>query len=144
MRNTVGLTARQIEQCQLVWEVLSGNDVCPLDVSEAHLHNSRSRYVEGTKCVKLGADALPGPGVGARTPMSLLACLAHELAHAKRHQLGFARPAVLPHALLDEAETSIHASFELVLGARERCLLVEDAHDQVGQWLAGNCGGQIP
>lgn len=143
MRNTAGLTPRQIDQCQLAWDFLGGEEFCHLDVSEAHNHNSRSRYIEATRCVKLGADAFPGLGIGARTQMSLLACLAHELAHAKRHQMGFARPAVPPHSLLDEAETSIHASFEIGLTESERCLLVEDAHDQVGSWLTSNCQGQI-
>lgn len=141
MRNLIGLSSRQIEACQLAWELLGGNSTCPLDVSRADIHNSLTHYSEPTQCVALGADVYPGGGTQARSRLSLLGCLAHELAHAKRHQMGFGRTDALPGKLLDEAETSLHASFELVLSPNDRCVLVEDAHDQVSSWLATECGG---
>ena len=49
----------------------------------------------------------------------------------KRHHLGFARPKGLPDVLLDEAETSIHASFHGVLRRKDREDLVEDARDRL-------------
>ncbi len=65
----------------------------------------------------------------------MMACLAHELAHAERHILGFARPGVLPHVLLDEAETSLHASFIEAIGPQDREELVESASERVLKWL---------
>ena len=38
--------------------------------------------------------------------MSILACLAHELAHAERFELGFQRSISLPDCLIDKSETS--------------------------------------
>jgi hypothetical protein len=67
--------------------------------------------------------------------MSLVSCLAHELAHAERYDLGFRRPHELPDVLLDEAETSLHASFMNGLGPAEREDLVEDALDRLNQWF---------
>ena len=67
----------------------------------------------------------------------MAACLSHELAHAQRYFLhGFDRNIEQPHALLDEAETSIHASYNLFLEERDRRTLIEDAKDQLQQWLA--------
>ena len=68
--------------------------------------------------------------------MSVLACLARELGHLRRHQMGFNRPIEPPDGLLDEAEASIHASFESVVGQRDRRDLVEDARDRLTDWLA--------
>ena len=81
-------------------------------------------------------DALPGDGVDANARLSTLACLAHELAHAERFQLGYHRPTDLPDVLLDEAETSPRASFTSVLCPKDREDLVEDARDRLIQWLA--------
>jgi len=67
--------------------------------------------------------------------MSILACLAHELAHAQRLEMGFQRPFTLPHSLIDEAETSLHASFMSVLSAKDREDLIADARDRLTQWL---------
>jgi hypothetical protein len=44
--------------------------------------------------------------------------------------------AALPPGNLDEAETSISASFESVLSQMERHDLVEDARDRLIDWLA--------
>ena len=68
--------------------------------------------------------------------LSTLACLAHELAHAERFQLGYRRPMGLPDVLLDEAETSLRASFTSILSPKDREDLVEDARDRLIQWLA--------
>jgi hypothetical protein len=86
--------------------------------------------------VLLGADALPGDGVDANAWLSTLACLAHELAHAERSQLGYRRPMDLPDVLLDEAEASLRASFTSILSPKDRGDLVEDARDRLIQWLA--------
>lgn len=68
--------------------------------------------------------------------MSPLACLAHEFAHFERFQLGYQRPVTAPDNLLDEAETSLRASFLPVLARRDREDLVEDARDRLIDWLA--------
>lgn len=67
--------------------------------------------------------------------MSVLACLAHELAHAERFDLGFRRPMNLPDVLVDEAETSLHASFMSSLTTKDQTDLVEDARDRLNQWF---------
>jgi len=68
--------------------------------------------------------------------MSMLACLAHEIAHAERFEIGYDRPFEFPDSLIDEAETSLRASFTRVLIPRDRQDLVEDARDRLIQWLA--------
>src|SRR5499426_2078491 len=84
------------------------------------------------------ADALLGDGVDTNARLSTLACLAHELAHAERFQLGYHRPTDLPDVLLDEAETSLRASFTSILRRRNREDLVEDARDRLIQWLTSH------
>ena len=106
------------------------------DTSEAMQHASRTRFDESKNTVFLGADALPGDGVDANARLSTLACLAHELAHAERFQLGYRRPTNLPDVLLDEAETSLRAAFTSILSPKDREDLVEDARDRLIQWLA--------
>jgi hypothetical protein len=116
--------------------VLCGGVRIELDTSEAAGNSSRTRFNEERHKVFLGADALPGEGVAAVSRMSALACLAHELAHVERFRLGYRRPLQLPDALLDEAETSLRASFTSVLRMKDREDLVEDARDRLIQWLA--------
>jgi len=135
-RNKIGLTARQIAYCVEAWAVLSADNPIALNAAEASKHASRTRFNEGQNTVFLGADALPGNGVDANARLSTLACLAHELAHAERFQLGYRRPTVLPDMLIDEAESSLRASFTSVLGPKDREDLVEDARDRLIQWLA--------
>jgi hypothetical protein len=135
-RNSIGLTASQIESCLAAWEFLCGDNPRPIDVSEATRHWSRTRLDETRGLVILGADAYGGSGSSANSRMSLLACLAHELAHAVRKEKGFDRPLQPPDSYLDEAETSISASFESVLSRMERHDLVEDARDRLIDWLA--------
>jgi hypothetical protein len=84
----------------------------------------------------LGADAYPGMGQSANSRMSVLACLAHELAHMRRAGRGFRRPLTPPDGFLDEAETSIYASFFKYVPLRDREDLVEDARDRLFDWLA--------
>ena len=91
-RNQAGLTDKQIEYCVEVWEVLRADRQIALDISEASQNFSRTRFNEDQHTVFLGADAFPGDGVDANARMSTLACLAHELAHAERFQLGYRRP----------------------------------------------------
>jgi hypothetical protein len=131
----------QIDRCALAWEALRGDLICPLDVSNAARSGSLTRYVEDERLVRLGADAFPGHRHIARSRMSYVACLAHELSHARRHSLGFNRPIALPDKLLDEAETSLDASFETILGLPDRCDLVEDARDQLEMWHRDVCIG---
>lgn len=135
-RNYVGLTDEQIERCHAIWNYLGGRSKPELDRSEARLHGSRTRYDESRSAVILGADAYPGTGVSANSRLSVAACLAHELAHAERANLGFRRPLVPPDVHLDEAETSIHASFVENVSGRDREDLVEDARDRLFDWLA--------
>jgi hypothetical protein len=135
-RNQVGPTEQQIEYCLEAWAVLSGNLAIELDTSEAARNSSRTRFNEERNQVFLGADALPGEGVDAVSRMSTLACLAHEVAHVERFRLGYRRPLQVPGVLLDEAETSLRASFTSVLRMKDREDLVEDARDRLIQSLA--------
>lgn len=98
-----------------------------LDTSEAAGHGSRTRYDEDRHAVILGANAYSGTGSNPNARMSMQACLAHELAHLQRAELGFRRPYVPPDVHLDEAEASIHASFNQRVSMRDREDLVEDA-----------------
>lgn len=135
-RNRAGLTDTQIEYCVEVWTLLCGDVAIALDISEARQNSSRTRFNENQNKVFLGADAIPGNGVDANSRMSTLACLAHELAHVERYQLGYRRPTDLPDVLLDEAETSLRAAFTSILRRKNREDLVEDARDRLIQWLA--------
>ena len=134
-RNQEGLSERQIEKCQSAWKVIGGNKLCQLEISEAASPGSRTRFSQTNSIVHLGADVMPGRSSDARSRMSMLACLAHELAHAERYQKGYDRPLDLPDLLIDEAETSLSASFTLVLGRQDRDDLVEDAQNQIVDWL---------
>jgi hypothetical protein len=51
-------------------------------------------------------------------------------------ELGFQRPYHPPDSYLDEAETSIDASFRPLLSSVDRIDLVEDARDRLIDWLA--------
>ena len=135
-RNQIGLTERQIAYCVEVWAVLCADRPIAFDTSEAVQYASRTHFDEAQNTVFLGADALPGDGVDANARLSTLACLAHELAHAERFQLGYRRPTDLPDVLLDEAETSLRAAFTSILSPKDREDLVEDARDRLIQWLA--------
>jgi hypothetical protein len=135
-RNQIGLREKQIAYCVEAWAVLCADQPIAFDTSEAAQYASRIRFNEVQNTVFLGADALPGDGVDANAWLSTLACLAHELAHAERFQLGYCRPTDLPDVLLDEAETSLRASFTSILGPKDREDLVEDARDRLIQWLA--------
>jgi len=135
-RNLPGLTERQIAYCVEVWAVLCADRPIAFETSEAVQYASRTRFDEAQSTVFLGADALPGDGVDANARLSTLACLAHELAHAERFQLGYRRPTDLPDVLLDEAETSLRAAFTSILSPKDREDLVEDARDRLIQWLA--------
>ena len=137
-RNQAGLTDTQIEYCLEVWAALRADGQVTLDISEASQNFSRTRFNETQNKVFLGADAFPGEGVDANSRMSTLACLAHELAHAERFQLGYRRPTELSDVLLDEAETSLRAAFTSILRKKNREDLVEDARDRLIQWLASH------
>ena len=132
----MGLTEKQIAYCVEAWVALCADQPIAFNTSEAVHYASRTRFNEAQNTVFLGADALPGDGLDANARLSTLACLAHEFAHAERFQMGYRRPADLPDVLLDEAETSLRASFTSLLSAKDREDLVEDARDRVIQWLA--------
>ena len=141
-RNYNGLSDRQIELCQLTWDFLCDEHKRPLEVDEARQHGSRTRFVEDTGIVHLGADVYPGSGTSANSRMSIVACLAHELSHVERFERGYKRPIEMPDMLIDEAETSLNASFMPHLSQRDREDLIEDARDRLIQWLAmGNTQG---
>ena len=104
--------------------------------SQAGETSSRTRFNEEHRKVYLGADAYPGDGSDANSRVSTLACLAHELAHVERFDAGYRRPIELPDSLLDEAETSIRASFASIVRMKDREDLVEDARDRLIHWLS--------
>ena len=132
----MGLTEKQIAYCVEAWVALCADQPIAFNTSEAVQYASRTRFNEAQNTVFLGTDALPGDGVDANARLSTLACLAHEFAHAERFQMGYRRPTDLPDVLLDEAETSLRASFTSLLSSKDREDLVEDARDRLIQWLA--------
>jgi hypothetical protein len=134
-RNERALSDRDIERCVLAWEVLCGTERRLLVVDEAKQDHSRTRFVENTSVVYLGANAYPGEGSFANQRMSMLACLAHELSHAERFARGYQRPLESPNHLIDEAETSQNASFHPALSPKDREDLREDARDRITDWL---------
>ena len=133
-RNQRGLSESKIVNCQAIWEYLDGNYVCPLLIVEASAHGSRTRFSQAKNAVYLGADVVPGRGTEARVRMSEISCLAHELAHAERYRMGIDRTTDQPDVFLDEAETSLYASFITPLSEKERIDLVEDAQTQIAAW----------
>lgn len=95
-RNEHGLSPSQIRNCVEAWIALGGHSACELDTSIADQSGSRTAYHEDRNVVVLGADVYPARwttmGHSARSRMSVLACLAHELAHAQRFNKGYSRP----------------------------------------------------
>ena len=143
-RNQVGLSEREITHCLSAWELLCGGTQRELVTTEAATHSSRTRFNEIEGVVYLGADVKPGGGIEANSRMSILACLAHELAHAERLERDFQRPIEFPENLIDEAETSLHASFMSVLSLKDREDLIEDARDRLNQWFVERQEDQEP
>jgi hypothetical protein len=134
-RNRNGLTDRQIEYCIEAGQVLCGDEDRILITDEANINSSRTRFVEDRNVVYLGADAYPGNNSSANSRMSVLACLAHELSHMQRFDREYRRPLDMPDILIDEAETSLNASFHIALGSKDREDLIEDARDRLIEWL---------
>jgi hypothetical protein len=137
-RGKDALNDRQIEMCREIWEVLGGDHICELDFSDAMKHGSQTRFNQAKNRVFVGADVMPGRlMVDARSRMSPMACLAHELAHAERYnKYGFDRPLEMPDKLRDEAEASLLASWNPSLNKNDKSCLVEDDRDQLITWLA--------
>jgi hypothetical protein len=137
-RNTMPLSPAQIEYCEQAWAVIIDSELpIPLDISRAAVASTLTGYSERDRTVYLGTNAFPNAQAAtANARLSVLACLAHEYGHAQRHALGILRPNTLPDLLLDEAETSIHASFHPVVRPIDREDLVEDARDRLTTWLA--------
>jgi hypothetical protein len=135
-RNQQPLDDHEIEYCQQAWTILCGETPRELDVSEARTANSETKFNESQQKVFLGANAYPGDGSNSIGRMSPLACLAHELAHWERAETGRGR-SLNPRQnyFIDEAETSLDASFTLVLSDRDRKDLVEAARDRLNQWI---------
>ncbi len=134
-RNDAGLTDWQIAYCLTAWSVLCGDEPKTLITDEASNYGSHTRFPEARIVTYLGADAYPGNGPGANSRMSVLACLAHELSHVARFEQDYRRPLEMPDMLIDEAETSINASFSIALSRRDREDLIEDARDRLSGWL---------
>ena len=134
-RNRNGLTDRQIEYCIEAGQVLCGDEDRILITDEANINSYRTRFVEDRNVVYLGADAYPGNNSSANSRMSVLACLAHELSHMQRFDREYRRPLDMPYILIDEAETSLNASFHIALGSKDREDLIEDARDRLIEWL---------
>jgi hypothetical protein len=154
MRNIQGLDSTQIDHAKMCWEFISQetndesqtvdldvfkNFKVDFDVSEAHKPGSKTAYLENKNMIRLGADAYPGYSMvnSANSIMSLLACLCHELSHAQRYHMGFRRPFTELDKNLDEAETSIHASYMPVLEQTDRKHLIEDAMQRLEIWNTG-------
>jgi len=135
-RNQQPLTAEEVQYCQTAWDFLCGEAKLEFDVSRASVAGSKTTFNESRLKVFLGADAYPGVGIDSRSRLSVLACLATELAHWERFEKGFNRPTKSPGSLIDEAETSLHASFMSGLGPQDREDLVEDARDRTADWLS--------
>ena len=133
-RNKQGLTEREIARCEQIWVLLDGDACCGLVTSEASQSGSRTRFNQTSNLVYLGADVMPGKGIHARSRMSEVACLAHELAHAHRFRMGIDRTTDQPDVFLDEAEASLHASFLSRVSFGDRQNLVEDARFQIAEW----------
>lgn len=140
-RNRIGLTVKQIEYCLLAWAVVCGDKPRTLLIDEAHLDGSRTRFVENREVIYLGADVYSGYGTNANSRMSVLACLTHEFSHAERFTRGYRRPIDMPDVLIDEAETSLDATFHIALSQKDREDLIEDARDRLTEWLAIQSGG---
>lgn len=128
------MTDREIARCEQIWILLNGDGCCELVTSQAARSGSRTRFNQTANLVYLGADAIPGSGIHARSRMSEVACLAHELAHAQRFRMGIDRPIEQPDVFLDEAEASLHAAFMQRIGLLDRQNLVEDARFQIAEW----------
>jgi hypothetical protein len=125
-----------VDYCRQAWAVLCGEEHRQLITDEARVNGSKTRFVEDNVAVYLGSDAYPGEGFSANSRMSVLACLAHELSHLERFERGYRRPFDLPDLLIDEAETSLNASFHVTLSPKDREDLIEDARDRLTEWLA--------
>ena len=97
-RNQVGLTAREIAYCLSAWDVLCGENKRRLVITAAHNHSSRTRFNELDGLVYLGADVKPGIGIEANSRLSILACLAHEMAHVERFEAQLQRPIEFPES----------------------------------------------
>jgi len=154
MRNTKGLDQESIERVKMIWgyivDIGSGDSLeggalenfsVQLDVSNAHKDNSRTTFSSQTNTIKIGADALPGSNkTCANSRMSVLACLCHELSHAHRYHMGFRRPYEGDTMHLDEAETSIHASYIPELHYNDRYDLIEDSILRLNDWKEEEAG----
>jgi hypothetical protein len=135
-RNQHGLSPQEIERCAMAWHALTSEFADRIDTSRAAQHSSRTHFNETREVVFLGANAYPASDASLpNARLSMLACLAHELAHFERYKLGYRRPTNNPGSLLDEAETSIRASFHPLLSARDRFDLIEDARDRLIDWV---------
>ncbi len=152
-RNQKALTDKQIEDVRTLFnfmvtpdakddvgdsfdgDVLSEFEV-KIDFSRAKIDGTRTTYADEDNIIYIGTNIYPvmsGPQT-ANATMSMMACLAHELAHAQRKFLGYRRNSVGRGELIDEAETSLHASFFSYLNPFHREQLVRDATERLEGW----------
>jgi phosphodiester glycosidase len=122
-RNTEALTPEQIAQCRRAWSlVIDGGLTFPSTspcLSRLHAHGLQRGRPDRVP----GRERLPARDGGhGNARLSLLACLAHEYAHAERHRcgpsarrrlrpkrLGYTR-AIFQNALHSGGTTGLHAS----------------------------------
>lgn len=133
MRNTQPLSPSEIADCQTAWAVLSAG-ACPLDVSEAALLGSQTRFDPVPGCVFLGADVMPGTSVySALDELSYVAVLAHELTHFRRYGT------TLENYVLEEVATHVQAAEILALGNEDRCALLRCGEEILAEYRRMEC-----
>lgn len=126
MRNRSPLRQGHIKECKDKWAVLGGRRRNVRIIFDHSSKKSHTRYDYARKVVFIGTDVLPLPSSMCLLPhsqLSILACLAHELAHAERHRMGISRPFDGIGALIEEAEACLHAAFYPALSDDDRATL---------------------
>ncbi|MBI4806995.1 MAG: hypothetical protein HY795_17405 [Desulfovibrio sp.] len=140
-RNVRALTAGQIKESKSAWKILGGERrKIKLILKNARQDNSKTTYNPARRCVNLGADAFPSSTPSCHfSGMSLLACLAHELAHAERHKVGIKRPFEGDGSYIEEVEASLHASLSPALAEHDRLNLICYARSILNKHWESKC-----
>ncbi|MDR2869451.1 MAG: hypothetical protein LBV04_03280 [Deferribacteraceae bacterium] len=130
-RNTQALSQAQIDYCETVWDVLKeGHDFIRLDCTRASQPASLTSYKPDDKTIYVGANVFPAINTtDPHASLSVLACLAHELAHAERDKLCIRRNMQGIEYYIEEVEACLHASCYLVLNDYDRQQLYLCASD---------------
>ncbi len=137
-RNKAPLRQGHIKECKDTWAVLGGRRRGVRLVFDKSSKKFRTRYDYTKKVVYVGTDVLPLPSSMCLLPhsqLSILACLAHELAHAERHRMGIDRPFIGVGALIEEAEACLHAAFYPALSEEDRNTLYKCAQHILSEVL---------